>query len=360
MFTLRPISAILVSVGLLQACSTAPEKMGMLMQPVLRVSHSADQAAATYYQLGKYHQERGNLDLALAAYTYSISRDKQHLEARNAAASIYAQQGKLNEARSMLLEVIAELPSAALYYNNLGYVYYLQGDYSAAALTLQLALTLDAGNERARNNLQLARAALAKLSAPVSAPAIASAPLDSLAQSAQSKEPLQPAARDTLALRQTPLELVQIIPNVYELKLKASATLLSTESQARPEIAATKPPAMETAKVPRLEIANGNGITGMATQTKRLLIRSGIAVNRVTNARSYQQQQTTIQYRPDFQAQAEALKKTLRINAVLVVTKSLSLRSDLRLLLGKDAVAQLAAADGLADAPLLASNGITN
>lgn len=172
MFTLRPI-VIVLGAGLLQACVAPPTQKELAMQPVLRVRHSADQTAATYYQLGKYHQERGNVDLARAAYAYSVDLDGRQLEARNALAAIHAQQGRLEDAKVLLLQLVAEYPAVAHPYNNLGFVHYLQGNYDAAVATLQRALVLDSENQRTRNNLQAAKVELAKLG---ERPAVARAP----------------------------------------------------------------------------------------------------------------------------------------------------------------------------------------
>ncbi len=160
MLKLRQIG-IALSTCALQACVAPPTTQELTIQPLLRVRNSAQQTAMTYYQLGKYHQERGNLELALAAYTHSIALDNRQLEPRNAAAAILARQGNLDEAKAMLLKLVADYPSVAHPYNNLGYVYYLQGDFDLAASTLQQALVLDSADGRARNNLKLAEAAMA-------------------------------------------------------------------------------------------------------------------------------------------------------------------------------------------------------
>lgn len=165
MFTHRPL-VLALGACLLQACVAPPTKQAaateFAIQPVLRVRHSADQNGATYYQLGKYHLGRGNLDFARSAFEASITLDSQQLEARNALAALDAQEGKLDEAKALLQQIVADYPEVAHPYNNLGYVYFLQNNYDAAVTTLQRALALDSGNERARNNLDAVQVALAK------------------------------------------------------------------------------------------------------------------------------------------------------------------------------------------------------
>ena len=150
------------------------------MEPLLRLGHSSGQTARSYYQLGKYHQERGNHDLAVEAYKHSLVLDRRQLEARNALAAVYSRQGKLDEAKSLLLDLVAEYPAVAHPYNNLGYVYFIEGNYSASVQTLKRALVLDFANERARNNLKAAEQALAKSDAGSAVALQASTPVGTI------------------------------------------------------------------------------------------------------------------------------------------------------------------------------------
>jgi len=433
MHKLRPL-VIALGACLLQACVAPPTQKELAMQPVLRVRHSADQAAATYYQLGKYHQERGNLDLARAAYAYSVELDGRQLEARNALAAIHAQQGRLEDARVLLLQVVADYPAVAHPYNNLGYVHYLQGNYDAAVSTLQRALVLDSENPRTRNNLQAAKVELAKLGerpaiaqAPALAPAPASAPaakdtqgippgdtaanaianrkdeitvttasaavpapssvpapvpvstVQRPAESAVSPPAPVPASVPTprtqeLAVAIPPsvpqahMEVVQLVPNVFELRPIPAMAPVVAEKQAAQVVAAAATPVPASTVTPsstlavaarpsRVEIANGNGITGMAKRIRSVLGRYGIAVSRLTNDRPFKQQDTKIQYRAGYEQAAESLKLALRGHAVVVPVYNLSGNTDVRLVLGKDAVAHMALIEEWANQSQLASSG---
>ncbi len=358
MFKRRPIVLVL-SACLLQACVAPPTRQEMSMQPVLRVRHSSDQTAATYYQLGKYHQERGNLDLALAAYTHSIALDSRQLEARNAIAAIQSKQGKLDEAKAVLLQLIADYPAVAHPYNNLGYVYYLQGNFDAAVTTLQRALALDTGNERARNNLKMAEAAVQAVAtnivsppaiqrtAKLEEPAISSTPAPRTPERVIMNSPSTPQAR---------MEVVQIVPNVFVLQQKA-APVVATALSDKTVVAAAAPAPVTVTASARVEVANGNGVTGMAKRMKSILGPRGIAVTRLTNAPPYMQKETKIQYRAGYEQAAEALKVALRGYAVMTPNNHLSGNSDVRLVLGKDAVARMAQIEGSGGESLLALNG---
>jgi hypothetical protein len=102
----------------------------------------------------------------------------------------------------------------------------------------------------------------------------------------------------------------------------------------------------------RLEIANGNGISGMARRFRSLLGQLGIPVNRLSNDKPYRQAATTIQYRPGFEKQAASLQKALQGKAQLA-SRQLS-ASDVRLVLGKDAHISLTDAAAAAGLTLMA------
>jgi tetratricopeptide (TPR) repeat protein len=331
MITLRPIASAVLAVCLLQACGAPMPRQEMLVQPASQVRHSANQTASSYYRVGRYHQERGDMELALMAYTYSIARDGTQLEARSAAAAIHAQQGRLDQAKAMLLAVVADYPSVALPYNNLGYVYYLQGDYGAAAEMLRKALALEGTNDRARNNLRLAEAAMTRpagVAPSNAAPVMPTVPTAAAPVSAAAPTPLPASA----------MELVELGPNVFELKRRAAPLVAASV----PPVPAASPSAPAPVTPARVEIANGNGVTGMAKRIKQVLGRQGIAVSRLTNARPFQQVETTIEYRAGHAQHAEHLRDALRGHAVLVAAPNLPTLSDVRLVLGKDATVHLA------------------
>jgi len=299
--------------------------MQLLFQPAQQVRHSGNDVASSYFRLGRYHQDRGDLDLALTAYTYAIARDPRHAGARSAAAAIHAQQGRLAQARAMLLAVAAEYPALAQPHNNLGYVYHLQGDYSAAAQAFRRALAIEPGNERARNNLALAEAGTAPPVA-LQAPVLLAAPPEAPA-AAPVVPPPAAVAR---------MELITLAPNMYELKLHTPEPVAVALPVALPVPGAGVPAS-------RLEVANGNGVTGIAKRVKLALGKRGIAVARLTNARPFSQVETSIQFRPGFEQQALHLQATMGGTPVLKAVAALPMQTDLRLVLGKDASDKLSA-----------------
>ena len=260
---------------LLQGCASAPAAPQWHMQGVQRISNSAGQNAATYFELGKFYQERGQVALAADAYAASLALDPRQLGARNALAVLDARRGRLEDAATALRELVRAYPEAAQPLSNLGYVYYLQGQLAQASGALEQALALDGGKALARNNLQLVQDAQAAQTA----------------QEAQAAAPVQPA--------------VAIAP-----PLPAS-----------------------------IEIINGNGIRGMAAQLRLRVQAQGVAVSRLGNLPGFRQARSQILYAPGSARQAEALRQVLARHGTamqLVGVDSLGRGAGIRLVLGRD------------------------
>jgi len=90
------------------------------------------------------------------------------------------------------------------------------------------------------------------------------------------------------------------------------------------------------AKPFRLEVSNGNGITGMAQRLAVRLEHIGVKTVRLTNELPFQQASTEMQYREGYRAEATGLGATLQVP--MSVVKSEVLRNDIhvRLVLGRD------------------------
>lgn len=346
----------IASTMLLQGCATqAPPQL--LVHPALQVRHSSNETSEAYYQLGRTHQQQGNLDLALTGYTYAIARDARHMEARTAAAAIHAQQGRLDQARAMMLSVIADYPLAAKAHNNLGYIDYLRGEHALAAQSIRRSLELDPLNRRAQNNARLVDTALA-MGTPASTPAAVMASV--------AVQPV-PAAAVAAPEPQPTMSLVQVVPNVYELKLmpKAAAPVVATA----PAQAAALPPAVLPMAVPpvpapqfslpavpaaplastlRLDVANGDGTPGLARRVGVLLGQHGYPVARLSNERPYGQRTTRIQYRDGYAQQAEAVARLIDGPVQLAPVQSLAAKADVRVVLGRDTQRAMAQREGAA------------
>jgi len=146
-------------------------------------------------------------------------------------------------------------------------------------------------------------------------------------------------------------------PAASPVAVKAPAAALTLTTALATPPAAAKPPAAPAAKpvLARIEVSNGNGITGMAKHYRMVLGHLGILVDRISNDKPYRQVATTIQYRPGFEQHAANLQKALQ-GKVQLASRELQ-SSDVRLVLGKDAAHSLAAASEAAHLQLNAAVG---
>lgn len=86
----------------------------------------------------------------------------------------------------------------------------------------------------------------------------------------------------------------------------------------------------------RLEVANGNGITGLARRVSRSLEAYGFPLGRLTNQKPYQQAVTQIQYRAGFEQQAQTLGASFPQRSVVIARGDMDARADVRIVLGHD------------------------
>ena len=439
---LRPIAAFLLGSALLPGCVTPPAKPQMAVKPVMKIRHAALGSSAAQYELGRYYQARGDLDLALRVYVQVLTFDSRNVEVRNAMATIYSQQGRFAEAESTLREAVAQSPDAAYLHNNLGYLHHLQGHHEAAIEELRTAINLDPKNEWARNNLETSRNALATLysrqgrfaeAESTLREGIAQSPraaylhnnlgylhylqgnheaaieelrtairLDpknewgrnnlEMAQAALVRGPGSLAGHAETSPRQAPttvaaLEIrggaeglgatlnaraslgLQTVPEISKpiapddapaaegsaqietasVSSMPAVAILTSNYQLEPGVAAAQLVQRERSvdsqmRTPiaaaggefRLEISNGNGVTGLARRVSRLLSRQGIPVHRITNQEPYRQIMTEIQYHHGFEQEAEKLRERLHGYAVVARVDTPRHLVDVRVVLGRD------------------------
>ncbi|MNM26622.1 Tetratricopeptide repeat protein [compost metagenome] len=324
------LTFMLACASLLPACGSlsGPASQGSHVAPAqARADDSPATRAAAYCKLGKRMQELGDLRAALAAYGVALQLLPDLPDARNGAAVLHAQLGQLEMARGMLQALSSEAASARSY-NNLGYVLYLQGEYAQAAAALRQSLQLDNGQQPARVNLDLAIAALARSVATV----------DTATDAAVADLAPTPAAP-------TRLQLTQLQPNVFALNWRDASPAAAVAVAAA--TAAWPAPARQAAALPRLEVINAHGETGMAARMRGMLGGMGISVLRLGNQRPYGLQASSIVYRPGHAEAAATLALALGGMPQLQASgdSGIGAGADLRLLLGKDASASLRAPD---------------
>jgi tetratricopeptide (TPR) repeat protein len=312
----RPVQrfGLLCGACMLLACAAvrhAPP-MSMPLAPI-----GADEA----YLMGRQHQLARSSADAVRLYRQALLADPQHINARNGLATALAEQGDFSGAVVIWQDLIAQLqgdagPGAAYLFSNLGYAYFLAGQYTAAQQAQERACLLDPANphawQRLANTLDRAGDAQRALRIQRQALALLTHDLQRDAALAGADVPDDGWARVTLT---------------------AGADGLLTLQRTGAQTAGVGTPAPETAS---LEISNGNGVPGMARAVAARVRDPALRLVRLTNADGFGVRRTRIEYQPALRAIAARLAQQVQPDAVLVEAPGTA-RTGLRLVLGHNA-----------------------
>ncbi|WP_332876044.1 tetratricopeptide repeat protein [Massilia sp. S19_KUP03_FR1] len=261
------------------------------------------------YLMGRQHQlARSNAE-AIRLYRTALLTDPQHLNARNGLATALAEQGDLKAAIALWEGLTAQFDRAAWLFSNLGYAYYLDGQYGAAQQVQQRACLLDPANAQAWQRLS---ATLEKIGDLARA----------LRMQRQGLALLKHDVRADAALADTPDD------DWAKVTLVTGADGLLTLQ--RSDVAPVSVPASAT-----LDIANGNGVPGAARATARRVRDPALRVVRLSNEVGFGVRRTRIEYRPALLGTAQRLAQQVAPDAVLVEAPP-GLTTSLRLVLGRN------------------------
>ncbi len=313
--------AVLCAGSLLLACAS----------PTGRAPSNTSRAldAEQAYLIGRSYHMAMRPQKAIDYYRSALRDQPDHLNARNGLAVLYAEQGDLKPAIALWQELTASAAgrNQAFLFSNLGYAYLIQGEPARALTVLEQACLLDPLNGRAWQHLgdalvmtgQQARAAT----------------MHKQAASLRGHD-----LRSDLAATATQTPAVQARPQWAQTEISQRADgmleLRRIEPGQRTPVPAAAPKAAPSAAVvrPRLEISNGNGVTGMARKMAGQLGQGGPQVVRLSNQKGFGVKLTRVEYQPEFRSAAERLAE--RLGTAQVVAASRPGRSDLRLVLGRD------------------------
>ena len=140
------------------------------------------------------------------------------------------------------------------------------------------------------------------------------------------------------------VEVLRVVPTLAALPAPSPSPLAraSTSAPALPGMPAdpqgpipTPAPAQPMPALVRLEISNGNGVTGAAARLARSLSVDGLKTVRLTNVKNFDVPLSRIEYRQEQQQMAESLSE--RLGLPLKAKDEASPRSDMRIVLGHDA-----------------------
>lgn len=333
--------------------------------------------------LGVVYSEQGKFDEAISELTAALKIVPDVARVYNNLGYTYYLQNNFAGAVLAYEKAIALEPRNQRAYNNLGIAYDKLGDTEKSRLAFRQAEELNApvavaGDTQASPTGMPGPVMLpvASLAANIAIPSAAPVSVDlsqaypAIAVASPSTTYQLPTTRESIALYPepgtaltpvdpgaSPRSLMSVSPSVVAADAGSSvgsenlpSIVFQTErpwalSTAGVSMTSTSFPASiktEPGKPFRLEIANGNGITGLARKVRKTLVAQGLPVARLTNIKPYQERQTVIQYRAAFEEQALSLSKRLRKTPKLVVNEYLRSNADLRLVLGRDVGTQVA------------------
>lgn len=337
--TLKRLSALCAGAMLL-ACA---DLTGRFSVPEQSAARSADDA----YLVGRNHHLARRYEDALRSYKAALALDPAHTSARNGLATIYAERRAFAQAipiwRSMTDKVpLSSGPASAYLFSNLGYAYFLSGDYENAALTLEKACLLDPLNPRAWHHLgeTLQKLGQEQRAQDMFRQAAALQQHDLRADYAAAGGSTVPAIDAAVRTDARPAgewaatEIVKRVDGLLELKRVPAAGPAQVQTLPVPAPEARRATDTALPAVALLEIRNGNGVTGMAKALKLKMDDAAFKVVRLTNEKGFNVRQTRVEYQGPFRAAAERL--ALRFDNASVVEVDNCKKTDLRLVIGRD------------------------
>lgn len=316
----------------LAGCST-PEPKTWRVAPNYRISHAGPNANQGYVALARQFEGERRWREARDAWRKAALAAPEDADTLNALGLAEASQGQFGRAVAALRRAVALAPERVPLLNNLGYALLLDGNNVEAKNVLTAALARSPDHLLARANLsrldQVAGGAAPLVASAKEAPAEASVPAPHLqtVQTAPNVEALQ--------LRQTGLAAVPAVPAVSEVskapEVKAAAVAAPNSLAAEvPVRAAETPP-------PRVEIVNGNGVTGMAASLSGWLRAHGLAKNALlSNALPFNTVTTVMHYRTGYFSVAKDLAERMPYRVEMAAAPGGALNADIRVVLGRD------------------------
>jgi predicted TPR repeat methyltransferase len=338
--TLTYLSLLGVAAGLLACADTGRHAQAPAAAPANAYA-SADQA----YLIGRSHHMAQRFDQAIGAYQAALELAPQHVNARNGLATVYAEQGLFDQAIPLWQSITAAMadqagPESAFLFSNLGYAMFLKGDYDGSLAALEKACMLDPLNHRAWQHLG---SALDKLGQHERAAAMYKQAATLKAHDFRADYAV--AQRAGIAAIDSAVAASQAQDEWDDTEVEKTASgmfvmrRIAAKGKQAPLASGAVPVQAVLAEAgTKLEIRNGNGVTGMARALAKSMAGDDWRVVRLTNQKGFGVKHTRVEYQPEFRDAAERL--AARFGAAKVVPVSNVGRADMRLVIGRDLVRQ--------------------
>lgn len=323
MFHIKQRKWILSSVLALAACTSIPKDTslnGVEIKPVMRVNH-ANGSPRIMYLLGRYYQGKLDYQKAIVAYEKALAVKPDYVEAHNGLGVIYSIQGQHELSLRHFHQAIELAPQETYLYNNLGYAHLIRGNFAEAIESLNMAVSLDPENKRAHLNLAIAQEK------------------NHLDNKVVASQPNPDNSSSLIAQEQSKTDSDDANDNKFKFHENTDSRFTSfiprTDSEDN-QIAHDRNSILLDNKKIRLEVSNGNGITGMAKQISVFFQKRGVVNVRLTNHQTYHKNKTEIYYRSGNYHQALQINQMLPTQVKLVESNELRHDVQIKILLGQD------------------------
>lgn len=304
----------LCSSGFFFGCATNPANSAFGSSDSISITlKKFIDTAQSLYKRGRELQRESRITEAELYFQQALSVEPQHMDTQNALAALHASRGDVDRAIS-LLNILAEAhPETAHVHANLGYAYYLKGQYVLAQESLERATMLDPSNENSWNKLDKVNAEIHRQ--------------EMLAHSVADKKELAQSA-DAIGIK-------AVMPGVHELRY-ADEPMPALTAVTEPEVQQRQlPVTSQAAAAGRVELVNGNGVTGLARALRGLIADKQWKVVRTRNNDQFSVKSTRIEYTSSYYPAARQLANTIGVDAILRANDHQE-GSNLRVVLGHD------------------------
>ena len=399
------VIALIAALGSSCASNDKP-RSALKVEPVSTVRHGGA-TAQSFYQLARYYHGQQRYAQAEAAYRKAIAADGAHADAYNGLAILYADRGQLERSVQTFSKALTIAPRLAYVHNNLGYAYLLQKRYDDAYAAVREALTLDPALVRGWSNLEqiatarsdtlLAEAAKARRLAALpenvvagrltagtdanAAPTMVVSPPAAVAAGVEAATPPaiqlvesgaagvldarggtentvapvtaeSPVASRPVEMAEPPASTAKFVlvsaNDEVTLQVAPVAMMAPAPLPAEPSAAKRIEAELNLAAFPvRLEVSNGNGVTGFAKRFAAVLRGNDVPVRRITNYDRFTVKESLVEFQPGYESAARALMLKANLEAQVQPAKSARPGSDVRIVLGRDAVQARGPASGV-------------